>query len=188
MLAVDTASVIFIANLWFAFFSFSSPFFLHFCLADAVTYKGAVAFQYQEYLTELAKSSYASMLPSCDLSASGLLNQGLAVQHVLCRGQDVFDRLVAGDCPEVCQVLVDYQGAACIKEVGEAEAQIANDFRSAGGDPSEELLQLVAKVSGYLNNEYISAEELLKDEPRLNAVLDAAAVPAEATIVAEACG
>ena len=159
-------------------------------LADEVTYKGAVAFQYQQYLTELTTSSYASMLlPSCDLTAeTGLLNQGLAIQHVLCRGQDVFDELANGACPQVCQVLVDYQGAACVKEVAEAERQIAADFNSAGGEPSEELLQLVTKAAGYLNNEYVSAEELVKDEARLRAVLEAMASPEAATIVAEACG
>jgi len=45
----------------------------------------------------------------------------------------------------------------------------------------------VTKASGYLNNEYISAEALLKDEARLNAVLETMADPSAALSLAQAC-
>ncbi len=160
--------------------------FLRTALGNEVTYKGAVAFQYQQYLTELTESNYASMLASCDLSADeGLLNQGLAIQHILCR--DVLDQAIDGECPEACQVLVDFQGAACVREVSEAQVQIATDFTSAGGEPNEELTQLVAKKAAYLNNKYMPAEELLEDEARLTAILESMADPSAAITVAEAC-
>ncbi len=160
----------------------SASWFASLALASEVTGKGSQAFQFQEYLIELTESTYASMLGSCDLSVeSGLINQGLAVQQILCNDQST----TGGECPEACRVLVDYQGAACVKQVAEVTAEIARDF--TGGEPNEELTRLVTKASGYLNNEYISAEALLKDEARLNAVLETMADPSAALSLAQAC-
>ena len=156
----------------------------HAAMASEVTGKGSQAFQYNEYLRSLGSSSYASLLGSCDLSPDGLLSQGLAIQHVLCDAPAVTE---SGVCSEACELLVDFQSAACVNEVAEVEALIADDFQKTS-EPTEELLLLITKVNAYLSNEYVATDALLEDTERVSAILKQMADSSQAAGLTKACG